>query len=67
MGYRPDNQSLEPAIEAILAGFEKFNSATKQRIESREWADTHIQELNELRKKFLEIQIELEKLNEDTW
>lgn len=67
MSYTPTDQKLEPVIESILDGFEKFNSATKNRIESGEWKSTHIQELNVLRKKFLEIQIELEKLKEDTW
>jgi len=67
MGYRPDDQALEPAIDMILEGMEKFNDAAKKRIQSREWGDTHITELNGLRKKFLDLQVELEALKDSTW
>jgi len=67
MGYRPDNQALEEPIDKILSGFKAFNSAAEKRIESGEWKADHEKELNEIRKKFMDLQIELEKLKRDTW
>lgn len=67
MSYRPENQALENPIDTILCGFKSFNTAVENRIESGEWKDSHIIELNELRKKFNDLQVDLEKLKRDTW
>lgn len=67
MGYRPDDQALETPIENILKGIKNFDSATNKRISSREWSDEHIKELNDIRKKMFDLQIDLESLNESTW
>jgi hypothetical protein len=64
---RPDNQALEPAIDNILTGINIFNLATKERIKSGEWQDEHIEKLNKLRKKFIDLEVELEILKEETW
>jgi hypothetical protein len=67
MGYRPENQALNAPIEKILEGFEDFDSAVKKRTESNEWSEEHIIKLNEFRKKFFDLQFELEALNRETW
>lgn len=67
MTYRPDNQALEEPIYMILEGMEKFNSATKERVKSGEWNSDHIDKLNRIRKNFIDLQVQLEILKEETW
>lgn len=67
MSYHDEEQAIEPHINTILKGIEGFNEATRQRIKSGNWQDTHIRELNELRRRFLDIEVELNRLKKETW
>lgn len=62
MGYAQENEQLSPSIDKILEGMEEFNNAVNDRIKSGEWNSAHIQRLNELRKEFNDLQIEIYKL-----
>lgn len=67
MSYREKEQSLEPSIKEILSGIEKFNNAAKERISESAWSKEHIENLNKIRRELFDVQMELEKLNRETW
>lgn len=67
MGYRPDNQALEPAIDEIISGIEKFHSAHEQRIISGDWSEEHYEELSELELELYGLKRRLQRLKRETW
>lgn len=67
MSYRPEEQALEPAIDLILEGVKTFSSAVDKRIEANDWQEGHILEISNLRRKLLDLQIDLHKIKNDTW
>lgn len=67
MGYRPVEQALEEPIDKILEGMNEFSEATQERIRCGEWKDSHIEELQEVRKLFVDLETRLTRIKKNTW
>lgn len=56
----PVEQSLEDPINEILGGIESFLKACDHRIHATDvWSSNHLEELNEFRKRTLDLQMDL--------
>jgi len=67
MSYTPDDQYLEGPISQILTGFERFESAAKQRLAySEEWNNDHLDELGDFLIEIRSLEIKLRKLRRET-
>lgn len=67
MSVRDEKQALEPHIDTILGGIEKFNAAVRERIHSQDWKATHLLELQRLRQRLLDLEADLVALKHTTW
>ena len=67
VSYTPEDQYLEPSLEKILEGIKEFNEAAQKRTEAgrSEWKQSHLDELRDLRIKFIMLEAELTKLKDE--
>ena len=67
MGYRPPEESLEQPLSDMLNGIEDFNKAVDKRIDSQEYKDEHIKELQDAVLELTKIKFTLVKLKQENW
>lgn len=57
------DQEIEPAITKILEGIKEFKSAAQARKESKDWTDSHIDDLIKIEKQLLDIDLSLRRIH----
>jgi hypothetical protein len=62
VSYTPEDQDIEAPTTDMLAALERLRSACTARIIHGRWIKTHLIELNEMRKKLNDIEIDLLRL-----
>ena len=67
MSIRPDEQNLEDPIDKIIEGMDEFMNATKERIRSGDWKESHIKEIMEISTTLWCLQEKLLRIKEETW
>lgn len=71
MGYRPDDQSLEKPLNRIIevldSALPELEKVINNRAESREWKDSHIEELNQIIIDVFKLKILLKRIESENW
>lgn len=68
MGYRPDDQSLQEPLDNLINNLDMLDTRMKERINnSSEWSAEHLNELVELRKLVMDLDMKFRRLRNDTW
>jgi hypothetical protein len=67
MGYRPEDQSIEGPLRKILEGIKEFHSAAGKRVESGEWKEDHLDELDDIDCDLLSMRRRILKLANENW
>lgn len=67
MSYRDPRQSLEDSLHDLLSAIDAFSQVVDRRIDSNEWSQGHILEINSLRIRLLELKPQLTELKERNW
>lgn len=62
MGYRPENQDMEPPITDLNDAMDRFNDVADNQLDSGEWSNEHEMELIRLKKHFIDLKFELKQL-----
>jgi cell shape-determining protein MreC len=61
--YTPESEKLEPVVAALSKAIDDFNNVVDARVKSDSYIDNHKRELHELRKRLLDLQMDLMKLS----
>jgi hypothetical protein len=64
---RPDEQALKPSLSKINEGIHEFRQAVLARIESNDWQDDHLRELDNLSLSLLKYQKNIINLKIKNW
>lgn len=67
MSYKDPNQSIETPLRKIFDGIKEFDKAVDKRIESNEWKEEHLDEIDELRNNLNQYKRILIELIEGNW
>jgi hypothetical protein len=67
MSYTPENQKLQPGIDATLDGIKTLRDAAMERLRNRgEWREEHLSDMEDLVKQITALEFRLLKLKEET-
>lgn len=67
MSYRPQEQSIEDPLRKILEGIVELDAAARKRAESRDWAEEHLEELDQLNIDLLRLRRRMIKMADEHW
>lgn len=63
--YIDEEQELKPHIDNVLTALERLNENMTNRIHSNNWKQSHLLSLNILRKKIIDLELDLVLLIKD--
>ena len=66
MSIRPENQSLKPACEKLLAGIKEFTDAVGYRLDA-DWTEEHLKEIDEINQGLIALRARINKVKNETW